>query len=109
MKRQGSPWVGKILIVEDDQIIATTIKLYLERDGHEVVLVDNGRDALQAARHHAPALIVLDLMPPKLNGLDVCRTHRAEPDVYLLILPPRTPTHYPSRALITAPTDTPTS
>src|SRR5258708_38217867 len=81
---------SKILIIEDDQKIAATVKLYLEGEGYEVVVVDNGHEALREARKRSPVLIILDLMLPGINGLDVCRPLRAESDVYILMLTART-------------------
>jgi DNA-binding response OmpR family regulator len=79
-----------ILIAEDDRKIAATIKLYLEREGYEVFVADNGRAALSEARTHQPALIILDLMLPQLSGLEVCRILRAETDTYIIMLTART-------------------
>ena len=69
---------SKILVVEDDPGIARIVKLYLERDGHRVTAVSDGVAGLQAARETGPDLIVLDLMLPKLDGMEVCRTLREE-------------------------------
>jgi DNA-binding response OmpR family regulator len=79
-----------ILIVEDDRKIAAAIKLYLERDGYQVIVADNGLDALKEARNKQPAVVILDLMLPKLNGIEVCRVLRAESDVYIIMLTART-------------------
>ena len=79
-----------ILIAEDDRKIAAAIKLYLEREGYEVFIAGNGRDALREARAREPALIILDLMLPELSGIDVCRILRAESDVYIVMLTART-------------------
>lgn len=81
---------NSILIIEDDEKIAATVKLYLERDGHEVSLARNGRDGLAEARAKGPALIILDLMLPQLGGTDVCRILRGEAnDVYIIMLTAR--------------------
>ncbi|MEP6921446.1 MAG: response regulator transcription factor [bacterium] len=79
-----------ILIAEDDPKIASTIRLYLEREGYEVLLAGDGRTALCEARAHEPALIILDLMLPQLSGLEVCRILRAESDTYIIMLTART-------------------
>jgi DNA-binding response OmpR family regulator len=79
----------KILVVEDDRKIASVIKMYLERDGYEVYRAETGTQALRLARAHRPYLIVLDLMLPELNGLQVCRTLRAESDVHIIMLTAR--------------------
>ena len=80
----------RILIVEDDRKIASVIKMYLERDGYEVYRAETGPEALRLARAHRPYLIVLDLMLPELNGLEVCKILRAESDVYIIMLTART-------------------
>lgn len=79
----------KILVVEDDRKIASVIKMYLERDGYEVYLAETGTQAVRLARAQRPYLIVLDLMLPELNGLEVCRTLRAESDVHIIMLTAR--------------------
>jgi DNA-binding response OmpR family regulator len=62
------------------------VKLYLNRDGYRVLTAYNGKDALQFARESHPDLIVLDIMLPGMNGLDVCRTLRQESDVPIIML-----------------------
>jgi len=79
----------KVLIVEDDRKIAAIIKMYLDREGYEVYLAGTGTQALRLARAHRPYLIVLDLMLPELNGLDVCKALRAESDVHIIMLTAR--------------------
>lgn len=79
----------KTLVVEDDRKIASVIKMYLERDGYEVYLAETGKQALRLARAHRPYLIVLDLMLPEMNGLEVCRTLHAESDVHIIMLTAR--------------------
>ncbi len=74
-----------ILVIEDDPGIARVVSLYLERDGHHVTAVGDGITGLQAARDAAPALIVLDLMLPGLDGMDVCRTLRKDSDVPIIM------------------------
>ena len=74
-----------ILVIEDDPGIARIIGLYLERDGHRVTAVGDGLTGLRAARDSAPDLIVLDLMLPRLDGMEVCRTLREESDVPIIM------------------------
>jgi len=62
------------------------VKLYLNRDGYRVLTAYDGNDALRIARESRPDLIVLDLMLPGMNGLDVCRTLRQESDVPIIML-----------------------
>jgi DNA-binding response OmpR family regulator len=81
---------GKILIVDDDKKIVATIKLYLENDGFEVTAAHDGQTALENARTSQPDLIVLDLMLPKIAGLDVCRILRTKSNVPIVMLTART-------------------
>ncbi len=85
----AEPTRRKILIVDDDSKTVAAIKLYLEHDGYETLLAHDGQQALQIARTEQPDLIVLDLMLPHINGLDVCRTLRAESNVPIIMLTAR--------------------
>ncbi len=76
---------GDILVIEDDPGIARIVSLYLERDGHRVTEVGDGISGLRAARQLGPDLIVLDLMLPQLDGMEVCRTLREESDVPIIM------------------------
>ena len=80
----------KILIIEDEESIWSLVKSYLERDGFQVEVATEGRQGLELARHHRPALIILDLMLPGMDGLEICRILRAESPVYILMLTART-------------------
>jgi len=75
-----------ILLIDDDHKTVNLIRLYLERDGYGVVCAHDGVAALDAARRHQPDLIVLDLMLPTIDGLDVCRVLRAESRVSIIML-----------------------
>ena len=77
--------LGDILVIEDDPGISRIIELYLERDGHRVTAVGDGLTGLRAARDSDPDLIVLDLMLPRLDGMEVCRTLREESDVPIIM------------------------
>ncbi len=66
----------RILLVEDDPKTRTTVALYLEREGYDVVTAADGVEALERAREREPHLVVLDLMLPRLDGLGVCRALR---------------------------------
>jgi DNA-binding response OmpR family regulator len=82
--------MARILIVEDDADVATGLKNNLEIEGHEAEIVSDGQSAIERARKWAPALLVLDLMLPKVDGLRVLRTVRdTDPDVAILILTAR--------------------
>jgi DNA-binding response OmpR family regulator len=80
----------KILVVDDDHKTADLIRLYLERDGYQALVAHDGRAALELARQKRPDLIVLDLMLPAVDGLDVCRILRAESRVPIIMLTART-------------------
>ncbi|HEY8474579.1 MAG TPA: response regulator transcription factor [Natronosporangium sp.] len=81
---------ARILVAEDDPKQANLIRIYLEREGHKVLVVGDGRSALDQCRARKPDLVVLDVMMPKLDGLDVCRVLRAESSVPILLLTART-------------------
>ncbi|MCX6464602.1 MAG: response regulator transcription factor, partial [Pseudonocardiales bacterium] len=80
----------KILVVDDDTKTVDLVKLYLERDGHSVLTAYDGLTALSVFREQQPHLVVLDVMLPGLNGVEVCRTLRAESDVPIIMLTART-------------------
>src|SRR5882672_1205416 len=67
----------RVLVVEDDPDIAEVVARYLEKAGFQATRVSSGRDALDAVRAKAPDLIVLDVMLPHVDGLEVCRLLRA--------------------------------
>jgi len=76
-----------ILIVEDDPSILRGLQMNLSLEGFRLVAAHDGDEGLRFARSHKPDLIVLDLMLPKMSGLDVIRTLRAEdPDTPILVL-----------------------
>jgi DNA-binding response OmpR family regulator len=68
----------KILVVDDDKKTTELVKLYLEKDGYQVLAAYDGLQALELARQKRPDLMVLDLMLPGVDGLDVCRILRGE-------------------------------
>ena len=80
----------KILVVDDDKKTVDLIRMYLEKDGYHVWAAYDGPQALEAARQRQPDLIVLDLMLPLVDGLDVCRILRAESKVPVIMLTART-------------------
>ncbi len=80
---------GRILVAEDDPKQAELIRLYLEREGHAVVVTGDGRSALEEARRRRPDLVLLDVMMPRVDGLDVCRVLRYESDVPIIMLTAR--------------------
>ena len=78
-----------ILVVDDEDRIVKLARDYLERAGFRVLSVGDGPTALAAARRERPDLIVLDLMLPGMDGLDVCRSLRKELDVPIIMLTAR--------------------
>jgi DNA-binding response OmpR family regulator len=78
-----------ILVVEDEPSIASFVAMYLKRAGFDVRVAGSGGDALDKASADPPALIVLDLMLPDLDGIDVCRRIRQRSDVPILMLSAR--------------------
>jgi len=80
----------KILVVDDDAKTVDLVKLYLERDGYSVLTAYDGLEALRTFREQQPHLVVLDVMLPGLNGVEICRTLRSESDVPIIMLTART-------------------
>ncbi len=79
-----------ILLVDDEPSITELARMYLERDGFRIQEASDGESALEAAVKHKPALIVLDVMLPKVDGFDVCRRMRlAGNDVPIIMLTAR--------------------
>jgi DNA-binding response OmpR family regulator len=68
-----------ILVADDEDDILNLVRFGLERDGHRVVMATDGAGALDAARSELPALCVLDVMMPKLSGLEVLQRLREDP------------------------------
>jgi len=79
----------KVLIVDDDIKTVELVKLYLMRDGYQVLTAYDGIEALRLARENRPDLVVLDLMLPDIDGLEVCRILRHESDVPIIMLTAR--------------------
>ena len=80
---------GKILVVEDDREILDIIRLFLEDDGYEVITASDGNTALQRAREEKVELVILDLMIPGPDGLEVTRRLRAVSPIPILIVSAR--------------------
>jgi DNA-binding response OmpR family regulator len=75
-----------VLIIEDETRTAQWIKIYLERAEFNAEIANNGQDGLIKARSIEPDLILLDLMLPRLGGMDLCRILRRESDVPIIML-----------------------
>ena len=80
---------GMILVVEDEPSIGEVVSLYLRRAGYEVTVVQDGQAALDLLSRETPTLVVLDLMLPKVDGLEVTRWLRARGDVPIIMLTAR--------------------
>src|SRR5262245_5736962 len=78
-----------ILVVDDEQKIIDLARMYIEQEGYRVDSATDGRHALDKILNGEPALIVLDLMLPGLDGLEVCRRVRSESDVPIIMLTAR--------------------
>lgn len=74
----------KILIVEDEQDILQLVKHYLEKEGFRPVTAMSGLEALKKVKEDKPDLVVLDLMLPEMDGLEVCKRLRSVPDTAML-------------------------
>jgi two-component system response regulator RegX3 len=81
--------VSRILVVEDEPAIADAVAYALRDAGYDVDAVDQGRRAIEAVRHDSYDLMVLDLLLPDVDGLDVCRQLRAESDLPVVMLTAR--------------------
>ncbi len=76
----------RVLIIEDDSNIAELIRLYLEKDGFEVVISHDGRDGLDSFYKTHPDIILLDIMLPELDGWTVCREIRKTDNTPIIML-----------------------
>ena len=75
-----------ILLVDDEPNIIELAQLYLEREGYRIITASDGRDALDAVEKQRPALMVLDLMMPEVDGLEVCRTLKGKNDPVAILM-----------------------
>jgi DNA-binding response OmpR family regulator len=79
----------RILVVEDEAIVAEVVERFLRRDGYETMVASDGRQALSALGSFIPDLIVLDLMLPEVDGLEVCRQVRSRGVTPIIMLTAR--------------------
>jgi two-component system response regulator VicR len=77
---------GKILVIEDEQPIAQILCFNLEKEGYEVIVAHDGESGLQLALQESPDLILLDLMLPGMDGMEVCKMIRKHEDMPILML-----------------------
>jgi DNA-binding response OmpR family regulator len=78
-----------ILVVDDKASVRTLVRDYLTENGLRVVMADNGQNALYAARHEKPDLILLDIMMPEMDGFEFIRSFRKESDTPIILLTAR--------------------
>lgn len=81
--------ITKILIVEDDKNTANLVATYLQKEGFVVLIENDGEKGLQTARVKQPSLVILDLMLPNIDGLEICRRLRSESNLPILMLTAR--------------------
>ncbi len=79
----------RILVVEDESIVAEVVERFLRREGYETMVVGDGRAALNAIGTFIPDLIVLDVMLPEVDGLEVCRQVRSRGETPIIMLTAR--------------------
>src|SRR3954468_23839358 len=79
----------KVLVVEDDPRISDVLEYALKAEGHDVQKAQRGREAIELAKHSVPALIVLDVGLPDIDGFEVCRAIRKFSDVPIIFLTSR--------------------
>lgn len=77
---------ARVLVVDDDDTVREVVHRYLARDGHTVLEAADGATALTAVRREAPDLVVLDLMLPGIDGLEICREIRRRTDIPVIML-----------------------
>jgi len=76
----------KILVVDDEKSIAEILKYSLEKEGYQVIMAHHGLEAIEKAYHESPDLIILDIMLPHKDGLEVCQEIRAHIDIPIIML-----------------------
>jgi len=83
----------RVLIIEDDNNIAELLRLYMEKDGFEVTIADNGGTGLEEFEKNEPDLVLLDIMIPVVDGWGVCRDMRNVSNVPIIMLTAKGETH----------------
>ena len=80
----------KILIADDEPNLVATLKFNLEKEGYGVLTAEDGEQAVASVRQYHPDLLVLDLMLPRLSGMEVCRIVRRESSLPIIMLTAKT-------------------
>jgi DNA-binding response OmpR family regulator len=86
MQREAAAGAGRVLVVDDDMNVRDVVRRYLEHAGYTVVLAGDGEMALRLVAESVPDLVVLDLMLPGIDGLEVCRRIRSRSAVPVVML-----------------------
>ena len=87
--RRDDIMATRILIVDDERVVTEVVERYLKLEGYDAAIASDGADALKVAQDWNPHLVVLDLMLPVLDGLEVCRILRKNSDVPIIMLTAR--------------------
>ena len=82
----GEEMMSRILVVDDERVITDVVEEYLRHAGYEVAIAGDGRDAINLVQEWGPDLVVLDLMLPGLDGLEVCRLIRMDSSIPIIML-----------------------
>ena len=79
--------MARIQVIDDDQAIRTTIKLLLEREGHEIFLAEDGRKGIEQFQTGQFDLLIVDIFMPGMDGLETIRTiHQMQPDIPIIVI-----------------------
>jgi two-component system, OmpR family, response regulator MtrA len=89
---RGGNGLGRVLVVDDDPSLAEMLTIVLRGEGFDPVVCNTGDQALSAFRRHQPDIVLLDLMLPGMDGVDVCKALRAESGVPIVMLTAKTDT-----------------
>lgn len=84
--------IKKVLVVDDEPFITRSVEFLLRNEGYEVLIAYSGQEALDIATQELPQLILLDVMIPEINGYEVCKRLKAQPETksaYIMILTAR--------------------
>ena len=76
----------KLLIADDEPAVRALVQVTLEGDDYEILEAEDGVEALEKARDEGPRLVLLDIMMPRLDGLEVCRALKADPDTSYIVV-----------------------
>jgi len=79
----------KVLVIEDEENVSELISLYFDKAGYEVITAVDGADGIEKARQYRPDIIILDLMLPGMDGLDVCKEIRKSSNIPIIMLTAR--------------------